>query len=320
MKREIFMAALAVGVFGGVAAAQSSANQVDPTAAPGPTAAGAQAKADPGNRRGTAFSLGGSYTFGADFEDNRGSVSIWRMGYDVGARFPTSENFAITLGASTEWSWYDFDPSSTGVTQGIGKPAGQVATSRIAPGFTYRIDDKWSILGGFSLESTGETDADFGDTLNYGVVFAASYKVSDTFSWTFGAAVQTTLEDGVTGLPLIGFEWKFRPQWSVGVRGPGAHLTYSPNEEVDLTLQASYESREFRLSDDNPIRDGVLQDRRVVVGLQAQWTPRKWVTLRGEAGVVAWSELEFDNSNGDSLDTLTIDPTGFLGASVTFRF
>jgi len=317
------MAAVAMAVVVGwasVAAGQVNPDRVDPTVAPGPTAAGARAK--PTGKQGmqTSLSLGGSYTFASNLEDGRGDYSVTRAGSDTSLLYPTSENFALLLEISQEWSWYDFDPSSQGITQGIGKPLSQVVTTRVSPGINYRIDDRWGVLLGASIESTGETDADFSDTLNYGAIVAASYKVNDNFSLSFGAAAQSRLEDDVQVIPIVGFDWRITEKWRAGVRGPGAQLTYSPSESWDFTLQGSFESREYRLADDSPIPEGVLRDRRVVVGLQAQWTPRPWLTLRAEGGVVVWSELEFDDRNGDGLDTLDADPTGYVGLSGTVRF
>lgn len=303
--------------------AQVSPDRVDPTVAPGPTAAGAKGKRGepPRDRISNAFSLGGSYTFAADLEDNRGEYAVSRAGFEYTMFVPAGEKLSLTLGLANEWSWYDFSSDNpTGVAGGSQKPFSEVTTVRFTPAFVYKVDETWTVFGGPSIEASGEPDAEVDESLTYGGILGVRYKVSETLALTGGIAARTSLEDDVFVVPLIGVEWEFAEGWQLATRGTALRVTWSATESLDLSAQVSYEGREYRLSDDAVIAGGVVRDRRVTAGVQAQWTPRPWLTLRGEAGLVAWSELEFDDRDGNGIDTLDADPTGYLGASVSFRF
>jgi hypothetical protein len=297
-----------------------SAAAQDPTQVQGPTAAGAQPKASPDDPIQASFSLGGSYTFDADLDNDLGSISIWRAGSELGLRFPAAGKITFNAGIASEFSWYTFDPDLGGFLDDLGDATAEVALARLSLGATIELSDDWSLLVSGNGVAAGEYDADFGDSLTGGGAIAAIYRASDTLSFTFGVAGESVIEDDANIIPLLGFDWRFAEQWRVGVRGPGAFLTYSPTKQWDFTLQGSYERRDYRLSDDNPISDGVFRDKRFVVGVQAQWTPAQWLSLRAEAGVVAWAELEFDDRNGDHLDKTELDPTGYAGVSATIRF
>lgn len=305
------------------AVAQVSPDRVDPTVAPAPTAAGSKTKntMPPQDRVSAAFSLGGSYTFDAEMEDGRGDYSVARSGAELTLFIPAGEKLSFTVGVANEWSWYDFSSSGpVGVTSGIEKPFSEVTTVRITPAFIYRVNEKWSVFGGPSIEASGEPDADVDDALLYGGIVGVRYKFSDTLALTGGVAARSSLEDDVMVFPLVGVEWEFAKDWQLAFRGTSLRVTWEATDTLDLSAQVSYEGREYRLSDDAKIPDGIVRDRRVTAGVQAQWTPKPWLTLRGEAGIVMWSELEFDDRDGDGIDTIDADPTGYLGASLTFRF
>jgi hypothetical protein len=302
---------------------QANPERVDPTVAPPPTAAGATPKRATGEEGppsgpSASFSLGGSYTIPSNLEDSRGRVGIYRGGAELTVSTPLgglAEGLTGSLGILNEWSWYDFS--------GPFRPASQVTTVRVTPGLFYRLDDKWSLLGSFTLDASGETNADVGQALTYGGVVGARYQVRPGLAYTFGVAGSTVLEDGGTVFPFLGVEWDLTEKLKFVTRGPGAQLTYSVSPELDLTAQVSYENRAFRLaSDANAYRggEGVLRDQRVTLGVQAQWTPVPGLSLRAEAGFVPWSEIRVDDNDGNPLDALTVTPTGYVGVSATLRF
>lgn len=308
---------------------QVSPERVDPNVAPPPTAAGARAQAPIGEagKLSWALSGAGSYTFGADLEDDRGDVAITRGGAELTLAVPVSETTRVNVGLTNEWSWYDFGRGDAPIAVVGGEegtevyvPFSQVTSLRLSPGFLTILNRQWAIIGGVTIDASGETDADVGESLIVSGFAGARYAVNEKLALTFGLSAATQLEDDVRVLPLLGVQWEFAEGWSFLIAGPGARVIWMPTEKLDLSVSVSYEGRSFRLSDDASIRDGVVRDRRVVAGVQAQYAVLEWLTVRGEVGVVGWSELEFDDRDGDGLGTYTVDPTGYVGASLTARW
>lgn len=318
-RRKLVVASLLSLAFPATALAQPNPDRIDPTVAPSPTATAAAPMGPPMDRASASFTPGGYYAFSSGLEDSRGDMAVTRSGGEL-TLFVPFDRTMFSLGLTNEWSWYDFSGGSAPVVAGSEKPFSQVTTVRISPGMAYRIDEKWALLGGVSADFSGETDADVSDAATYGGFFAVRYRFSDRFSLVVGAAGRSVLEDDFQVLPIIGIDWQITEKMAFATRGTGARLVYFLTPQFDLALQVSYENRDFRLSDDAAIPEGVVRDRRVTVGLQGQYMVRPWWVVRGEVGVVAWGEMVFEDRNGNGLEGLDTDPTPYVGASMTFRF
>lgn len=314
--KKVALAAVLMCVAGGKVWGQANPERVNPNVAPPPTAAGAVPVRDgPPEGLSFGFSPGGSYTIPSNLEDQRGRVGIYRAGSELTFSLPVAEKLTASFGVLNEWSWYDFS--------GPFRPASQLTTVRLTPGMSYQVNDRWSVFGSFTLEASGETHADVGQALTYGGAIGVRFQERKGLTHIFGVAGQTVLEDGPRVFPFLGMEWEFAERWRLSAVGPAVKVTYELTPELDVTLQGSYENREYRLASDfNAYRggEGVLRDQRVTVGLQAQWTPVPAFTLRGEAGFVPWSEIRVDDNDGNPRDALTITPTGYVGVSATLRF
>lgn len=308
------VAVVVCGLMVSSASGQASPERVDPSVAAPPTAAGAAGRPGGADQIGVAFSLGGSYTLPAELRNGRGDMAITRAAAEFSLAVPLSEKFALSAGVLNEFSWYQF---SGGVG---GDNTLEVATVRFSPGFRLALDDQWALLGAATFDASGEYDADVSDAMVYGGFFAARYKASDTRAYTFGVSVSTRIEEDLSIIPIFGVEEKLTDKLTFAVRGPGLRLSYAATEKLDVSLQASYESRDFRLKDDNAVPDAVFRDRRIVTGVQVQYTPAPYFIVRAEAGLVPWSEIRVDDEDGDRLSKATPDFTGYFGVSATLRF
>lgn len=303
---------------------QAAPDKQDPSVSPTPAEpVPTKIKEPPTDRISTELSFGGSFTAPSDLEDDRGHVAITRAGLDLSLYIPyapAADKLLFTVGLTNEFSWYTFGGADHGVTAGTDKPVSDVTLLRITPAFRYKVDSDWTLFGGLVGEAAGQNDVELGQTTTGGGFLGAKYKLSDNLSVSLGIAAKTQLEDDALVLPLVGFDWNITDKLDLTLEGASLTLTYEASPTWDLGAQLSYEDRNFRLAKDAPIPYGVLRDQRVTVGLQAQWNPTVWFSLKGEVGVVAWSQLEFDTSSGNPIDTLDVDPTGYAGISATFRF
>lgn len=320
MKLALGVAVLGVSLSAGASAfGQVSPDRVDPAVPQPPTAQGAVAQrgsrgiVPPQDRISASVSVGGSYTVPGNYGDS-GNVSIYRGGGEATVYIPAvPDEVAVTVGFLEEGSWYDFQNKPNVVNQ--------MFLTRVSPGIFWKYSDDWAFLGGFNVTGAGEKDADVGDALTFGGFAGARYTVSPTLKVTLGVAGSSELEDDPTILPLIGVDWDFAKDWNFSVKGPGVRLTYALTDTVDLSLQGSYESRAYRLDDHfGALDSAVFRDRRATVGLQAQWTPAEWFSLRAELGAVVWSEFKLDDNDGHKLNEEHGDPTAYAGLSATFRF
>ncbi len=311
---------LAVMLLQGVAYGQESAGahkqpagQADLTGRPDPRLSGdAPPLGDGQDDVSFRFLIGGGYAAPADFED-LGDVSITRSAAELSIDIPlVAEELSLSIGLLNEWSWYNFD---------TGFADREVTLFRASTGLQWKIDEKWSAVGGIDVEAAAETDADFSDGMTFGGFAGARYEISPTLALTFGVFGRTQIEDNVMVLPLIGIDWQFAEDWTFSIQGPSARVSYSVSEELELSLRASMDNRAFRLNDDpGKYKEAVLRDERVTVGLQAQWEPKPWFSLNAEAGMVVMSEIQFDDAEGNRISKDDGDPAAYFGLSATFRF
>ena len=128
--------------------------------------------------------------------------------------------------------------------------------------------------------------------------------------------------DGITpnilfaapGLPTVNSE-KF------GFLGGGqVSLSYQAMDELELSLNVGFESRDFRLADDAPVTNGVGRDSRLPVSVAAKWKVHPQVTVSAEVGANFNQEFTLDDESGNRVNKLDADMGFFAGVGVTFTF
>jgi hypothetical protein len=266
------------------------------------------------------FALGGSYTTPADLEAGRGDLAIWRADAELSLSAPLTSTSRLNLSARNQWSWYDF---SRGDKPLVGDSFGvfsQVVTTNLRASLNQRLDDRWSLLAGFDIDASGETDADVGDSLTYGGILAARYSVNPGLTFTLGFVVRSVLEDGVQYIPAAGVDWKFAEQWRLTLLGPTARVTWRPRDNFDIYTRFAYEGRDFRLADDGPLPDGVVRDGRVTLALGINSKLTESLTLSSELGITPWGVIDFADPDGDKLASYDLKPAAFFALSVEYSW
>jgi len=260
------------------------------------------------------------YAFESSLDDSPTDVSVARTGLIVDFGIPVSDRFKLSMNTDFEASWYSFDSEpSAGL---FADPFNDVYRFRVSPGFFYAINQQWGVIGGAIVEFAGESDADIGDSATYGGYAGARYAFNEDFAMTAGLQAKTRIEDDMLFLPILGFEWRVTPRVTLATSGPGIglRLTTMLNEEWSFSLGASWEPRDYRLSDDAPIPDGVARDERVPVIAGFTWKPKPGISLNLYGGAIVWQELSLDDADGNQLVEDNTDPTGFVGFTAGFRF
>lgn len=273
------------------------------------------------------FEPAGSYTFETDL-DGAGEYSVGRFGGELNYDVPVWDRSLLGFGLSVERSEYDFD-GATGLAAG-GDPIGGATVYGLSARLVHPLDETFTFIGGGGVEWAAEDGADFGESATLGGFAAVAWKTSDDLTLTLGVGVSDRLEDDVRVLPFVGVEWRFAENMRLSSteigralgsgQGAGLGVVYESNEELSLVVGAAFSGRQFRLDEDGPLPDGVLQDDRIVTGLGVVWRPEANIVVRGGAGAAVWSNIETLDSSGTTVGDEDGDPAPFITASVRILF
>lgn len=271
-------------------------------------------------RRDPAFSLtvSGSYSDSADLDSGAGELGISRLRALFDVTFDLGEKRALTLGAGSERSWYDFE-NATGLDAG-GDPFSDVTDSEVffryaAP---FNQNTTWFALGSVGLAS--EDGADLSESLLFTGGGGFMVKSSDAFSWGLGLVVRTQLEDDVLVVPLPQVRWAISDRWTLESHRAGLRLGYAHSDSFSYGVQAEYASRSYRLDEDGPIPDGQATDRRVPVAFFAEYKPAPNFTVTGLVGAALWSNIELLDAQGNDLADDDLNTAVFFGLGARISF
>lgn len=301
-----------------LSASPSVAQDATAASANGAGADGASAAGEPSR---LTFSLAGRTDFGlkSDLDSSDGEVSTTRVGADFGVRYRASERVGLGLGVGAEYSFYDFDDFET--VAGGGDPIDDAFLYNLTPTISFAIDDRWTVIGGGIFRWAGEEDADFGDSFTAGGLGVVNYKVNDRLTLGFGFIVGSRLEKDAIFVPALSIDWKINDRWTMTNDGkPGLAIVYKATDRLDLSVEASYETRDFRLNDDNAIPEGAMEDTCVPVVFAASWRALDRLTLTGRVGAYAYQRFEFRNDDGDEVTDEDADPSLFFGLEARVAF
>ncbi len=305
----------------GAGAAPPSAPESAPPSAPPEPESGARTISE-----GQQFSFtligAGDLMFKTDLDDSPGELSVWRAGAGLEVGVPIGERARLAMLFFGERSWYDFS-NATGLVPGTDDPLDETYRIVLRPLLSYQIDEQWGVFGAASLSWGAEDGAELGDAFTVAAFAGVRYAFSKDFSMSLGGGAATQLEDSTEFIPIIGVDWQINERTrlsTTGVEGLGARLTHGFADHWALVVQGSYESRQFRLADDNALSEGAMRDRRLPLGVGITWAPSKTVAVELMGGVVAWEQLRFDDSNGDDVSEVNADPSPFVRVMVRVEF
>lgn len=283
----------------------------------GETSAGAQVSGPPP----FTFTITpkGEHTFESSMRRSDAEVSISRAGVDLDFGWQVRERLRLTFGIEGEASWYNFSNFGSILPNAL-DPIDDAYLVRFAPGVRYRIDERWSVLAGGIIEFAGDRDVSMGDAATYGGFGGVGYRVSDDLLVTAGVIVKSRLEDDVLVVPLLGVRWQINDRLSLENETLGLRFSGKVNDQLTASIFARYEIRDYRLSDQSSIPDGVLEDSRIPVGATLKWSPSRNVALAFSAGAIVWQRYEFKDSNGDDVANDRTRPAAFIGVSAEISF
>jgi hypothetical protein len=252
---------------------------------------------------------------GGDFHEKRFSIT--------GARaFNVNEKLKIEPIVAYRFSAYDFS---------MPDPWDDIHTFRVTVLGHYAIDDKWTVFGGPSMAFSGESGADFSDSITFAGAVGVNYRVNERLVVGGGFTISTEIEDDARLRPLLIAHWQINDRWSfesgftevAGGSGPGGEIRYKINDAWSVAGGAQYQEKRFRLSDDSRVRgvrDGVGEDTSLPIYAKVTWQvcPNGALELLG--GVSTAGELRLENRGGHRITEVDYDPAPLVGLRAILTF
>ncbi|HEY2585579.1 MAG TPA: hypothetical protein VGI81_07440 [Tepidisphaeraceae bacterium] len=325
------VAAVAVFALRGVSRAQQVPEQSAPTsqAAVDSMTTTAAVHSPFGVRAGGAF---------APRSDLSGGGGVARDSWTAAARVrvPLANNLFATAGASYTGAFYQF--SGEPRIGGSDHPWSQVDKVTVSTGLLARIDARWSAFGGFRVNASAETGADWGESFTYGGVAGATYRFSDRLSLGLGIVAHSRLEEGALVFPFPVFtyvppvdhdRWRLFCSASgiggaLGENGAGVAAGVAYAATPKLTLAAGLSGlglvNDFRLSPGAPVPGGVVRDHFTQLMVEADWRPLAGLSTAAFIGVDLPGKLDVLSRDGSTAYSSDFTATPVVGVTIEYRF
>jgi len=255
--------------------------------------------------------------------DHGGRYSVSRAYLGAGASYELTPSLDLSVNGAFAYEHYRF--SGGGAFEPA--PWRDVLTFSLAPRLSWSIDDHWGVSAGPIVQYTGETGADFEDSIQWGGVAAVRYAFDRDHVLGVGLLVLTQLEDDPLFLPVPLVDWHLGDGWRISnVRGPeanpfaGLELVKRIDPAWEVAGGAAYSTRRFRLDDSGPVPDGIGQESVVPVYGRLTFRPEPWLRFDLVAGVSFLGRVELADSAGNRISVGDADPAPILGIFGSIRF
>lgn len=251
-------------------------------------------------------------TGGGDFE-------FWNIGGGLKSSTMLGDSVVMAIQGDYRVVGYDF-----GGLGGV-EPWGTVHVFRFNPMFTYIMNEKWSLIGGPSLQISAEAGADVGDSLTGGGSAGVGYKWSDSLSIAFGVVVTSQIEDDAWIQPFVIINWGITDNLALAMegtnsRGGEVRLSYALGDNWEVGIGAGFRRERFRLDDDGGPKDGVGEEEATVVNLRVAYKFSDTLAIEGYGGTTVDGEFRLEDEDGDKIAKADYDDSGYGGVRIKFGF
>jgi hypothetical protein len=264
---------------------------------------------------------GYDHMFETDIKSN-GQFARDAFNAGIGGRFALGESVGFTPRFTYELNSYDF---TSGATPFRWDYVNQYSLLGLVD---WKLGEHWSLLGGPMLRLAGEGAASFHNGTSVGALLGFSFNPSDDLSLGLALGVLSQIEDDPAIIPLPTIRWRFADAFTFrtgisqlgGRTGLGPDLTWSANEQFDVTVGAQYQRRRFRLDDHGFNKKAVGEDTSAPLFLKFTWHPVPAASIELISGVVVAGEMQIQDKNGNNTFDRSYDATPMLGLRGEYRF
>ena len=272
----------------------------------------------------TSLKLGSDFQSDADLNDG-GNYQRNRVSVQVSESYFWDPQNSASLSLSYQQLDYNFSGGNDTNLAGS-KPWDNIDLFTVSAPIRTTLTEHWS---GFLLpyvRFSGESDADFNDSITSGLIAAANYRFNKNLSIGTGLAVSSQLEDSISIFPLLLVNWNITDQLSFNLgsnrdtnQGPGLSLSYKANKKWLYTLGGYYEKSRFRLDKNGDIASGVGEERAFPLLVSATYQMNPGMKFMFVTGAKLGSKLRVENSDGDTLFSESAYPSLVAGISIAVR-
>ncbi len=266
------------------------------------------------------------FTFDAEMDgDGNGDFGVQRYAIQGSVVQTVFDQSRLTFHTGYELNHFSFEGANK-LVPGTNDPFTDVHVAHLGARLLTPIDDEWGwgVLG--SAQFSGESSADFSDSVTGMGAAITTYRPNEEFNWVFGLSVSTQLEDDVLVLPIIDVNWNFSDDWNLkagmlgGTRRHGIMMERTFASGHLLQFGIGYRTDRFRLEDNSVSRSRVVQDTSIPVFADYRMKVNDNLEVAFEGGIIVYQEFTVENQTGDNKRTFESDPTPFFGFSAHFTF
>lgn len=144
----------------------------------------------------------------------------------------------------------------------------------LSPNIEYAVSKDWTLDASIYASLAGDSGLSISDSAAYeGFLFLAD-KLTKSFSLSGGLDITNDIDGGKDILPLIGFDWQISDihhlSLGVDVNWPALSYEYKYSDEIRFLMQASYQDREYRISNINNSK-AIFYDTSLPLTVGTQW-------------------------------------------------
>ena len=278
--------------------------------------------------------LGFLNQFDADLGDDDGSFEV--RGGSARGQFliRLDDDVRVRVRAGYHGVEYEFDDSPT-IAGSEFKPFNTIHVGRLNPMIDVRVAEDWLVFAGPLLEASLENSANLANSLKWGGLIGAEYRVSNELTLGAGLVGVSEIEDDFYLQPLLLLDWQPTPKLNVHAeswttRGGRLEVAYRVLDQIEIATSLSYRRERFRLKQritspgPPPVartgNRGVAEDRSVIPALRVSYLPdvdfvRETlgnVRIDLEAGVAVGGDIRIEDRNGSLIQTMSYDPAPIL--------
>ena len=261
-------------------------------------------------------SLSYAHLFETDIDDTPVEVERESLLVIAGHRFELSDSVGLVTQATYQLSAYDFSGDGGALWEDIHQLT-------VLTMIDWKLDERWSLLGGGLFRFSAESDADFGDALTGGGLGGFQYTWSENLKTGLLLGVMSQIEDSAAIVPLPLVTWKFAESWKfrlgvsqLGAVGYGPELSWMVSEKWELGLGASYQRRRYRLDQG----DRVGEESSMPIYARLGWHPTPRSVIELMVGVAVAGEIRQETSRGTKIFNEDTDPSATIGLRGHIRF
>jgi hypothetical protein len=253
--------------------------------------------------------------------DGGGNVSL---GLASGAvSFNYAPDWRRSAGINFSAANYNFDFSGAGQLASL-KPWSKAGASTVSVPLRYAFDREWGLFVQPSYQRSGTSNADDGESAQWGGVAAVSYASAPRKLIGLGAAVSTGLEK-TRVYPFLLIDWQLTDKLRLGnplAAGPtgpaGLEIVYALGGGWEVAAGGAYRALRFRLDRDLPGAPNGLGEYTSVIGfgrLSYRFSPNASLDLH--AGGVFRTHVTLANASGNTV--VSEDARNAPIAALSFR-